>query len=558
VKSNISGTQSAENPSRESDWPFYVAPCAILLAPLIAFIDFHGYPLNSPEILLIIFGMIMVGIIIGALMKNMENLGRVLFLTILLEISLDLIADFELKGKIICVISAFLFSWFFRRNAPRILSFSFAIFIAVTLFLPSTQISPILNVNDGVSRNSDLPPVVHLILDAHIGAEGIPEDIGLDRNYKKDFISFYTDNGFRLFGNAYSRFQRTIDSVFSLLNFETGLEADNKVVKKHKRSDFANEITRNKYFQEMTTLGYKIKVYQTTVINYCQENFRIGSCYTYPLLSARILEDLSSTVGDKFWAILSSYLFRSDFIRTAKNAYWHLNNIIFQKTGIKLPFPWNWDGRRTTPIDASQALGKLKEDIQNSPEGTLFFAHLLMPHGPFVYKSNCQIYNNPVSEWALVSDPVYFGKENSISSRVERYKMYLRQVKCINKQLQELFDTMRSAKIYDKATIIIHGDHGSRIRIMRPTYADRNEITPEDLVDSFSALYAVKKSGQKAGYDLQTLSLNQLFPQAIRPGHNEEKNIDSQNQYVNLRVDGESFGRLPISILKNNQSLKIN
>ena len=233
-------------------------------------------------------------------------------------------------------------------------------------------------------------------------------------------------------------------------------------------------------------------------------------------------------------------------------------NIIFQKTGLKLPYPWNWDGRRTTPIEASQALGKLKKDIQNSSEGTLFFAHLLIPHGPFVYKSNCQIYNNPVSNWSLVSDPVYFGKENSVSSRAERYKMYLRQVKCINKQLQELFDTMRSAKIYDKATIIIHGDHGSRIRIMRPTYADRNDITPEDLLASFSALFAVKKSGLKAGYDLQALSLNQIFSQAIRPGHNDEKNIVSQNQYVNLRVDNKSFARLPISIFKNKQSLTIN
>ena len=133
--------------------------------------------------------------------------------------------------------------------------------------------------------------------------------------------------------------------------------------------------------------------------------------------------------------------------------------------------------------------------------------------------------------------------------------MYFQQTTCLNEQLRNLFDVMRAAKIYEDATIIIHGDHGSRIRIRRPTLANRNDLTPEDLLDSFSTLFAVKIPGDKADYDLRVLSLNQIFSPVAGKMFNIEQNIDPQFPYVNLRVrDADekkkrSFFRRPFTAL---------
>ena len=350
-------------------WDCYIALPLILLAPFIVFIKFHGYPFAQPEVLWVIFGITLFGLACGALTKKLGTLGQAILIACLLEFSLDSVGNFQLKGKLISGIAVFIFVWVLRDKAAKVLALTFSAFIAATFVFPSENLLPSLKNSAVGPGKTGLPPVVHLILDAHIGAEGIPQGIGMGSQFKNDFISFYADNGFRLYGKAYSQYQLTIDSIFSLINFETGLEADNDRIKKHRRSDFANEITRNKYFQEMTAIGYKIKVYQTTAMNYCQEKFRVASCYTYPTFSTRFLEDLPANTSAKAWVLISSFLFRSDFIRTLNNGYWHLANFIERISGLALPFPWSWDGRRTSPIEASRALEKLRDDLRSSPQG---------------------------------------------------------------------------------------------------------------------------------------------------------------------------------------------
>jgi len=501
-------------------------------------------------------GTLLFGLAFGFVLKNSGFLIRALLLTCLLVFSLDLIGSFELKGKIICAIAAFLFSWFIREKALKILTFAFSVFIAAALVFPSERLSPILKTNDGVSGKSGLPPVVHLILDAHIGVEGIPEDIGMGRQFKKDLISFYSENGFRLYGNAYSHYSITLNSVPSLFNFDTAIEVDRSYVNEI-TTDIEYELLENRYFEKMSALGYRIKIYQSKYLDYCQEKYRIASCYTYPIFSTHFLENLSTSVSSKVWVILTSYLIRSDFFREGKNGYWHFTNFIRQRFGLALPFPWNWDGYKTSPIAASQALEKLKNDIRYSSKGTMFFAHLIAPHSPFVYDSDCRMYKNPVSEWYVGVDTTSNNMQNSISSRAVRYKKYMRQITCFNLQMQSLFDAMRTARIYETATIIIHGDHGSRIRIRRPTLANQNDLTSEDLLDSFSTLFAVKVPGDKVGYDLRVLSLNQIFSPVAEKMFNIEQNIGTKAPYVNLRVRNPDekkkrpFVRRAYSVSKN-------
>ncbi|MGV7221166.1 MAG: hypothetical protein ACQ9MH_06560 [Nitrospinales bacterium] len=301
-------------------------------------------------------------------------------------------------------------------------------------------------------------------------------------------------------------------------------------------TDFEYELLRNEYFEKMSALGYSIKVYQSKYMDYCQEKYMLASCYTYPIFSTKFLKDPSITLDSKVWVLVNSFLVRSDFFKILKNGYWHSTNFVSQKFGLELPFPWNWDGLRASTVSVSTTMEILRGDIIRSSQGTLFFAHLLIPHDPYIYDSKCQILRNPISEWSLRVDPEFNNKRNSILSHSKKYKMYFQQVGCLNKQLQGFFDNLRSEKIYDKAKIIIHGDHGARIQMRRPTYENRKDLTSQELLDSYSTLFAVKTVGEKFGYDLRVLSLNQIFSSVAGEIFDEGTNIRSQSPYVNLRV----------------------
>ncbi|MGV7221167.1 MAG: hypothetical protein ACQ9MH_06565 [Nitrospinales bacterium] len=538
----------------QSTWTFFAAPSLLLFAPLIVFICYHDLSFSSPEILLIMFGMLLFGLAFGLIIKRFGSIGQLLVLTCLLELSLDLIIDFELIGKIVCAITAFLFSWIFREKAPKILTLVFSIFIISVLAFPSKQLSPTLEHNETISSENDLPPVIHLILDGHIGVEGLPENLDQGRRSKKDIISFYANNGFHLYGNAYSHFDKTLNSVSSLLNFVEMAGAEKGFVRKTQVETFNHEMVKNKYFKKMSGLGYKIKVYQSVALNYCQENFRVESCYTYQTFSTQYLKTLSLDVGSNILTILSSYLFRSEFFRSGKNIYWHFANYSQQWFGWELPYPWKWNARQTSPIGAVQGLEKLKNDIRSSSGGTLFFAHLLMPHAPFIYDSNCQLYKNPITEWLESGNPALNYVENTSSSRINRYIRYIEQIDCLNIHLQDLFNTMRSANIYKNATIIIHGDHGSRIRVTRPINETSNKISSEDLLDSYSTLFAVKSSQNNPIYNPSVLSIDQIFSMIIGKLSNEENAIEPETPYVYLKIENPdknikgSFIKWPYSV----------
>ena len=76
---------------------------------------------------------------------------------------------------------------------------------------------------------------------------------------------------------------------------------------------------------------------------------------------------------------------------------------------------------------------------------------------------------------------------------------------------------MRSANTYERATIVIHGDHGSRIGLVDPTATTMSRLTPADYADAFSILFAVKAPGIEAGIDSRMLPLASLMSYVAVP-----------------------------------------
>ena len=88
----------------------------------------------------------------------------------------------------------------------------------------------------------------------------------------------------------------------------------------------------------------------------------------------------------------------------------------------------------------------------------------MLPHAPFVHQEDCQLdYNS--EPWERFPSP---GLEtNTVDERIVRYVRYLPQAICALTEIERLFDRMRELGLYDDAFIVVHGDHGSRISLLK-------------------------------------------------------------------------------------------
>jgi arylsulfatase A-like enzyme len=100
---------------------------------------------------------------------------------------------------------------------------------------------------------------------------------------------------------------------------------------------------------------------------------------------------------------------------------------------------------------------------------------------------------------------------NSERSRAERYERIIGQYQCALLQLDSLFDELKRLDIYEQATIIVHGDHGTGAFVHSPAVYNLERLTGLDLRESYSALFAVKYPGGEGRLIRETKSLNVLM-----------------------------------------------
>jgi arylsulfatase A-like enzyme len=89
--------------------------------------------------------------------------------------------------------------------------------------------------------------------------------------------------------------------------------------------------------------------------------------------------------------------------------------------------------------------------------------------------------------------------------------IYFDQVRCTYKKLGQILDALFSEGAFSNSTIIILGDHGSRISINAPSTEKRDEISAEDLIDSYSTLFAVRSPDSPSATIWQQRSIQSLF-----------------------------------------------
>jgi hypothetical protein len=264
----------------------------------------------------------------------------------------------------------------------------------------------------------------------------------------------------------------------------------------------------NAYFDLMRSRGYQIHVYQTNYFEICGDNSDedVSTCFTYGTEAITSIEGSDLPISRK--------------IQTIFGVYTRLSTILLD---LRIP------PIRLSTVSAMGILDELREDLLNAPPGNMFLLHALLPHDPYAYEADCRLRPDP-SKWLLKSNvtdpgmtkivrPAKGGTRNTPESRAERYPLYLDQMVCTHHKLGELFTALEQAGRFENMTVLIHGDHGSRISIEVP-HVDISgyRIPKSDLIDSYSTLFVFKQPGVVPVYDRRLLPIVPLFNAFIRDG----------------------------------------
>jgi hypothetical protein len=513
-----------------------IAPFLLLITPFASYLQFNQLGLANPEVIIAVLVIVAVALLLGAL-SSLSPACAVVTLAALLTFFIDIQArepGLKRLGLLFVALSAVF--WLLRWHAARIVSLMMATVLALS-FVPSRSqaASPDRRSQaaspDGMSTGggapagrTDLPLVVHLILDEYIGPEGVPTDLAPE-GFKQQFQSFYQDRGFRLFGKAYSEYPQTMWSIPELLSLSPTHFVPDLI--SFRSTDgtypYACRFAHNAYFDHLASLGYKVHVYQSNYIDLCPDNLA-ATCRTYSTNSFDMLPRLNVPLTTKLAIIGGTFLKQSDaYVRTKEK---------YQATRLRhanLPLPkWNWEERTPAAVGTMPMFDAVADQLSRARRGTFVFAHFLLPHHPYVYNASCE--QPRASKWLTREDydraNVPGGIINVPEGRAERYRGYLQQILCAQKKVDAVIAAIPPALRQD-AIIIVQGDHGSRISLVDPTTVAAVAPAASDYADMFSTLFAVRAPAIEQGYDTRVTPITCLLRSLAQSDFRSLSSLDS-------------------------------
>mgnify|MGYP003668486917 CR=1 FL=1 len=497
-------------------------PPLVLLTPFASFLKFQEYPLLSLEVGYLAAALAVLGLALGALIRWGGRAGTALVLSALVVV----FADFQFEIRLTYLAlggGAFLvFAWFAGRALLPVFAAAAAVVFLSTLILPAQLKDAEIVLASPEDIRNELPPILHVILDEHIGIEGIESDTEWEKQARADLTAFYLEYGFRLFGGAYANYTETFNSIPNLLNNTLSTEDFEYVTD---GADGLSAVKENAYLSTLSDRGYKIRIYQSKYFNFCEAaRISLLSCSSYNYTGLGNLDKLTDSPGVRAELILSRFLNRSRIYGLSRSIYQNLAAAGFLKLR-------RLENNNFAPLASYPFFRLIENDMAEKARGQVFFAHLLIPHRPFMFDSTCEV---------VLDHPFDNMEIRSEAWLVEYRKAYYEQVACTTKLMRHLFDSLRRSGIFDQTTIIVHGDHGSRIGAKAPVLENWQSLTPSDLRAHYSTLFAVRAPGIKAGYDDRLFSIGRLLDAVVnRNGTDLDPTPDESHQVI---VSGNDKG----------------
>jgi len=495
---------------RDGGGTWALAGALVLATPVVQFAVAHGYPLARPELWLVLGGWAALGAAIGALLARAGGVARVVGLALALLFYLDVQTrwidawDFRLAAAAAGTLAGVAL---LRRHAARIAAVAFGTLLVSSVLLPSGASER--EATPAPAAGSPPPLWLHILLDEQIGAEGIPRDFDPDGARAAALERGWVEGGFTVFSRAYSRYYDTHTSLANLLNFTGGLSPTLHFERPFREGD---PLAENRYFAELVRRGHRLHVAQTSYIDLCgAQGVALASCTTMEAESIAVLAGAPLAPAAKARAIQGVYL-RLSFLGAELRRGW---------TALRTRIPalpaWETSEPRVSAVASMQILDGLADRIVAAGPGAAFFVHLLLPHYPYAFDAACNLRPDP-AHWLLASDPAAAPRRNTDASRAERYPLYLDQMQCVHARVHALLERLDAAGLLANATVIVQGDHGSRIDRGPPHASQLATLEPADFIDGFSTWFAVRRPGGAAQVDRRVLPIDVLLGRTVLEG----------------------------------------
>jgi hypothetical protein len=366
--------------------------------------------------------------------------------------------------------------------------------IAIVAFVTAATLFVTTLMQSAAFAAENRPPVIYIIMDEMIGLNGIETRLESGQETYDLARSVFEKHGFRLHTRAFSRHFFTKVSIPAILNFddtETGVDQS-----RHTDNKEHLKLTENALFAQFTARGRPVSVYQSGHMDFCVPNVRL--CKSFPSFNAE--SDYTKQIDP-------------DIIRKANIG---VIRSIFLKSYVVAPLmPLFSDVAHEPDMDDHPAyfdlhgfnawFAEFASMVKQAEPDSLSFGHFLMPHGPALLDETCEI----TGQW---ESPYYLKEQKELSGdaletqRAWYYSHYYKQMQCGIHTLDRFLTMVESVPALQNATIVIQGDHGSRISSGK--FAEN--LTPRDMIDNYSAFFAIRMAGLAPGLDAQPISVQRL------------------------------------------------
>lgn len=489
----------------------------LLWLPFVVFLKHNSYGLACPEVLLLAGLMALAGLIWGAVATVGRTVGRVAVFAFLAVLVVDVqtgwITTFGLRLLLNAVVFGIL-AWLLRRRlAPAVILLAGVMTLGTVVAPgrpPHARTGP--PPTETVAR-SDLPCVIHLVLDEHIGVEGIPREFDPSGAAAADLRDGYLDLGFTVFGRAYSRYYYTATSLANALNFVADSTRHGWFPPRFERGDLLRE---NAWFALLRQRGYRVHVVQTDYMSFHAAGADLADgALTVPSETVGALADLEAPAADKARFILGSYQRLSFFLQGFRRGYGALRRSAAGRA-VGLP-AWDESGDRVGTLSALAALDLFEAELEHAGPGRAFLAHLLLPHYPYALRADGSV-RSLDEPWLNADVEALRPRRNDTASRAERYPQYLEQLEATRERIRGLLLRLSARDWWHDAIVVVHGDHGSRLDRGPARVPEVAAMPAQDFLDAFSILFAVKSPVLEPGYDRRPLPLEHLLGRILRDG----------------------------------------
>ena len=327
--------------------------------------------------------------------------------------------------------------------------------------------------------DKSLPAIVHIILDEHVGVEGLPAANPGMPALREKLKAFYARRGFALYGGAYGRHLHTVNAIPYTLNYGRRLGAG--------ASMKGARIGRTDYLSGLARRGYRLEILQTDFVDFCSDA-TYEKCVTY--WSASLAPTLSLPWGPADRARLIAIKFAAlSTIARGLQEPWNLLAPRLRRHGFRAEDLRIHSSAASSTVAAMLAFDMLRDSAARIQPGQALFAHLLLPHYPYAVASDCRYL--PHGKWKV---------RRFVHAQRVRESAYFDQLRCAQRKVDLVLDALAKSPAGANSIVIIHGDHGSRITKLDPNIRNAGRYSDADMIAGFSTLFAVRAPGVAPAY----------------------------------------------------------